>query len=95
MSFGPKDMKHVYCNKEKICFMKDFKLSLRFISLWCEFCLNPSLVVVLTVPVEPTPGTADPCEEPVKKKQAGRRREAASQRLLAVGHKIKHVFISG
>ncbi|XP_038593080.1 piezo-type mechanosensitive ion channel component 1 isoform X4 [Micropterus salmoides] len=45
--------------------------------------------------VEPTAETAEPCEEPVKKKQKGRRREEASQRLLAVGHKIKHVFISG
>ncbi|XP_032383361.1 piezo-type mechanosensitive ion channel component 1 isoform X3 [Etheostoma spectabile] len=44
---------------------------------------------------EPTAETTDPCEEPVKKKQKGRRREAASQRLLAVGHKIKQVFVSG
>ncbi|XP_039639627.1 piezo-type mechanosensitive ion channel component 1 isoform X3 [Perca fluviatilis] len=44
---------------------------------------------------EPTAETTDPCEEPVKKKPKGRRKEAASQRLLAVGHKIKHVFVSG
>ena len=53
--------------------------------------MNPSL----TVPEEPTAETTDPCEEPVKKKPKGRRKEAASQRLLAVGHKIKHVFVSG
>ncbi|KAI3362908.1 hypothetical protein L3Q82_011502, partial [Scortum barcoo] len=40
-------------------------------------------------------GTADPCDDSVKKKQSGRRREAANKRLLAVGHKIKHLFISG
>ncbi|XP_074501554.1 piezo-type mechanosensitive ion channel component 1 isoform X2 [Sebastes fasciatus] len=45
--------------------------------------------------VEPTAEAADPCEEPVKKKQKSRRREAATERLLAVGHKIKDVFISG
>ncbi|XP_042289205.1 piezo-type mechanosensitive ion channel component 1 isoform X1 [Thunnus maccoyii] len=44
---------------------------------------------------EPTAETADSSEEAIKKKQKGRRREAASQRLLAVGHKIKHVLISG
>ncbi|XP_070696812.1 piezo-type mechanosensitive ion channel component 1 [Pempheris klunzingeri] len=39
--------------------------------------------------------SADACEEPGKKTQKSRRREAASQRLLAMGHKLKHVFISG
>ncbi|KAK1905133.1 Piezo-type mechanosensitive ion channel component 1, partial [Dissostichus eleginoides] len=43
---------------------------------------------------EVTAESADPCEEPVKK-QKGRRREEASQKLLAVGDKIKHVCISG
>ena len=54
-----------------------------------------SLVLVPTVTVELLSETADPCEEPVKKKQRGRRSEAVSQRLLAVGNKLKHVFISG
>ena len=45
--------------------------------------------------VEPTAETTDPSKEPVKKKKKGRRREAALQRLLAVGHKIQHVLISG
>ncbi|XP_069030806.1 piezo-type mechanosensitive ion channel component 1 isoform X1 [Embiotoca jacksoni] len=45
--------------------------------------------------VEPTAEAADPSKEAVKKKQKGRRREAASQRLLAVGHKMKQVFVSG
>ncbi|KAK5853553.1 hypothetical protein PBY51_014695 [Eleginops maclovinus] len=45
---------------------------------------------------EATAESADPSEEPVKKrKQKGRRREEASQKLLAMGHKIKHVCISG
>ncbi|KAK2922149.1 piezo-type mechanosensitive ion channel component 1 isoform X2 [Channa argus] len=44
---------------------------------------------------EPTAETADPSTEPAKKKQKGTRREAANQRLLAMGYKIKHVFISG
>nr|XP_033468806.1 piezo-type mechanosensitive ion channel component 1 isoform X1 [Epinephelus lanceolatus] len=48
------------------------------------------------VSVESTAETEEPCEEPMKKKkQKGRRAEAASQRLLAVGQKIKHVLISG
>nr|XP_019959133.1 PREDICTED: piezo-type mechanosensitive ion channel component 1 [Paralichthys olivaceus] len=46
------------------------------------------------VPVEPTAETTDPSKEPVNKKKKGRRREAASQTLLAIGNKIKHVFIS-
>ncbi|XP_053292137.1 piezo-type mechanosensitive ion channel component 1 isoform X1 [Pleuronectes platessa] len=45
--------------------------------------------------VEPTAETTDPSKEPMKKKQKGRRREEALQRLLAVGHKIRHVLISG
>ncbi|XP_026164380.1 piezo-type mechanosensitive ion channel component 1 isoform X2 [Mastacembelus armatus] len=45
--------------------------------------------------VEPTAESADPSKEAVKKKQKGKRREAASLRLLAVGHKIQHVLISG
>ena len=58
--------------------------------------MNPSLDLVLSAPEEATGESADPCEEPVKKKkQKGRRREEASQKLLAVGHKIKHVCISG
>ncbi|XP_059215664.1 piezo-type mechanosensitive ion channel component 1 [Centropristis striata] len=47
-----------------------------------------------SLPVESTEETPDPCEEPAKKKKS-RRREAASQRLMAVGNKIKHVLISG
>ncbi|XP_076599165.1 piezo-type mechanosensitive ion channel component 1 isoform X1 [Chaetodon auriga] len=45
--------------------------------------------------VEVTAEAADPCEEPVKKKQRGLKREAASQRLLVAGHKIKNAFICG
>ncbi|GLD73093.1 piezo-type mechanosensitive ion channel component 1-like protein [Lates japonicus] len=52
------------------------------------------MVLALPDPAEPTAETTDPSKEPVKKKQRGRKREAASKRLLAVGHKIKHVFIS-
>ncbi|XP_026212152.1 piezo-type mechanosensitive ion channel component 1 isoform X3 [Anabas testudineus] len=44
---------------------------------------------------EPTAESADPSIDTVKKKQKGRRREAASERLLAVGQKIKHVLVSG
>ncbi|XP_071337705.1 piezo-type mechanosensitive ion channel component 1 isoform X3 [Trachinotus anak] len=44
---------------------------------------------------EPTAEATDSTKEPVRRKQKGRRREAASRRLLAVGHKIKHVFVSG
>nr|XP_046257127.1 piezo-type mechanosensitive ion channel component 1 isoform X2 [Scatophagus argus] len=50
---------------------------------------------VVSAQGEPTAETADSCKEPVKKKQKGRRTEAASQRLLAVGRKIKHVCVSG
>lgn len=46
-------------------------------------------------PVEPSADTPDASKEPEKKKQKGHRREAASQRLLAAGHKIKYVFMSG
>ncbi|KAM7384994.1 hypothetical protein PAMP_001097 [Pampus punctatissimus] len=45
--------------------------------------------------VEITAETADSSKEAIKKKQKGKRREAATQRLLAVGYKIKHVFFSG
>nr|XP_020463203.1 piezo-type mechanosensitive ion channel component 1 isoform X2 [Monopterus albus] len=45
--------------------------------------------------VESTSETADTSEDTVKKKEKGRRREAARRRLLTVGHKIKHVFMSG
>ncbi|XP_041866340.1 LOW QUALITY PROTEIN: piezo-type mechanosensitive ion channel component 1 [Melanotaenia boesemani] len=38
---------------------------------------------------------AEASKEPVKKKLKGRRREAASLRMLAVGHKIKNLFTSG
>ncbi|XP_062286188.1 LOW QUALITY PROTEIN: piezo-type mechanosensitive ion channel component 1 [Scomber scombrus] len=44
--------------------------------------------------VDSTSETADSSKEATKK-QKGRRREAASQRLLAAGQKIKHVCISG
>ncbi|KAE8280232.1 Piezo-type mechanosensitive ion channel component 1 [Larimichthys crocea] len=47
------------------------------------------------IPVEATAESADCGEEPLKKKKKGRRRELASQRLMAAGQKIKHVFISG
>lgn len=63
------------------------------ISFSC-FLFYLSLVSALTVSVEPTVDNADLCKAPTKKQQ-GKRKEAASQRLLAVGHKIKHVFISG
>ncbi|XP_024916735.1 piezo-type mechanosensitive ion channel component 1 [Cynoglossus semilaevis] len=51
--------------------------------------------------VQPVPlnGTADgseaDAEKKKEKKQKGRRGEAASQRLMAVGRKIKHTLISG
>ncbi|XP_060896547.1 piezo-type mechanosensitive ion channel component 1 isoform X3 [Labrus mixtus] len=45
--------------------------------------------------VEPTADTDVPSEEPMKKKQKRKRAEVASQRLLAIGQKIKHVVISG
>ncbi|KAK2848626.1 hypothetical protein Q5P01_008460 [Channa striata] len=43
---------------------------------------------------EPTAETADASKEAAKKKNKGSRREAASQRLLAAGYKVKHVFVS-
>ncbi|TKS85163.1 Piezo-type mechanosensitive ion channel component 1 [Collichthys lucidus] len=48
-------------------------------------------------PVEATAESADCGEEPLKKRTKGMkgRRELASQRLMAAGQKIKHVFISG
>lgn len=43
-----------------------------------------------------TPEPEDPEEKPEKnKKQISKRREAANQRLLAVGQKLKHVCVSG
>nr|XP_043872731.1 piezo-type mechanosensitive ion channel component 1 [Solea senegalensis] len=45
-------------------------------------------------PVEATAENTDAGEEPVKKKK-GRRREAANQKLQAVGNKIKHIVVSG
>ncbi|XP_039995581.1 piezo-type mechanosensitive ion channel component 1 isoform X1 [Xiphias gladius] len=49
---------------------------------------------VLPVPVDYTAETAYHNKEPVKKHK-GIRTEKAKQRLLAVGHKIKYVFMSG
>lgn len=63
-----------------------------YVMLWC---LNSSLVLDSVVPEEPTAENKDPSKEPVKKKQKGQRGEAASKQLIAVGHKIKQVFISG
>ncbi|KAM9848176.1 piezo-type mechanosensitive ion channel component 1 [Aulostomus maculatus] len=44
--------------------------------------------------VKSTDETIDSSMEPGKKKLVGKRREVVSQRLLAVGHKIKQVFVS-
>ncbi|KAG7214385.1 hypothetical protein INR49_023096, partial [Caranx melampygus] len=65
------------------------------IAMWCKFRLNSYLILDSAVPEESTAETSDPSKEPMKKKQKGRKREAASKRLIAVGHKIKQVFISG
>ncbi|XP_029376266.1 piezo-type mechanosensitive ion channel component 1 isoform X1 [Echeneis naucrates] len=50
---------------------------------------------VHAAPLAPTAEITDLNKESVRQKQKDRRREAASQRLLVVGHKIKHIFISG
>ncbi|KAM4591055.1 piezo-type mechanosensitive ion channel component 1 isoform 2-T2 [Odontesthes bonariensis] len=54
-----------------------------------------SKVLPHTFLVETTTETAESSKEPVKKKLKGRRREAARLRVMAVGHKIKHIFTSG
>ncbi|XP_029926105.1 piezo-type mechanosensitive ion channel component 1 isoform X2 [Myripristis murdjan] len=45
--------------------------------------------------VESIAETSDSKEAVKKEKKKGRRREAASKRLLAIGQKMKHAFISG
>ncbi|XP_041645226.1 piezo-type mechanosensitive ion channel component 1 isoform X2 [Cheilinus undulatus] len=45
--------------------------------------------------VEPTATKDAPSEESTKKKHKSKKREAASQRLMAMGQKIKHVAVSG
>ncbi|XP_074531707.1 piezo-type mechanosensitive ion channel component 1 [Halichoeres trimaculatus] len=45
--------------------------------------------------VSPSAEAEAPSEKPVEKKHKSRNREAASQRLLAVGQKIRHFIVSG
>lgn len=42
-----------------------------------------------------TAESGDAGKEPQKKTKASEKREAASKKLLAAGHKIKYAFISG
>lgn len=72
-----------------------FQKLLETIPALLSFLLKPSNVMLKTVSGSLSAEAEVSSEEPVKKKHKSRNREAASQRLLAIGQKIKHVTITG
>lgn len=52
-------------------------------------------ILLFSDPMDPTAESGDAGKEPQKKTKTTRKREAASKKLLAAGHKIKYAFVSG